>query len=191
MIVSFASAETEKIWNGLRSRKLPSDIQAVALRKLRPLNQARSGRSAHSAWKPAGGLEGRSPWPAFDPYQRPVACMFHLAGKAGQAMSKSSITTTENEFLPNPHPGEILLEEFLKPLELSQNALARALQVPPRRINEIVLGKRGVTADTDLRLARYFGLSEGFFLGLQADHDLMERRREIHGDLSQITPRAA
>jgi addiction module HigA family antidote len=106
-------------------------------------------------------------------------------------MSKSSTITTDNEFLPNPHPGEILLEEFLKPLELSQNGLARALQVPPRRINEIVLGKRSVTADTDLRLARYFGLSEGFFLGLQADHDLMERRREIHADLSRITPRAA
>jgi addiction module HigA family antidote len=93
--------------------------------------------------------------------------------------------------LPNPHPGEILLEEFLKPLELSQNGLARALHVPPRRINEIVLGKRQVTADTDLRLTRYLGLSEGFFLGLQADYDLMERRRQIAGELEKITPRAA
>ncbi len=62
---------------------------------------------------------------------------------------------------------------------MSQTALARALRVPPRRINEIVLGKRAVTADTDLRLTRYFGLTPGFFLGLQADHDLMERRREL------------
>jgi addiction module HigA family antidote len=104
-------------------------------------------------------------------------------------MSASSTITTED--LPNPHPGEILLEEFLRPMGLSQNALARALRVPPRRINEIVLGKRGLTADTDLRLARYFGLSEGFFLGLQADHDLMERRRAIAGDLERIEPRAA
>ena len=74
---------------------------------------------------------------------------------------------------------------------LSQNALARALHVPPRRINETVLDKRAVTADTDLRLARYLGMSQGFFLGLQADHDLMERRREIAGDLSAIDPRAA
>ena len=74
---------------------------------------------------------------------------------------------------------------------LSQNAVARAVHVPPRRINEIVLGKRAVTADTDLRLARYFALSEGFFLGLQADYDLMERRREIGDDLSTIKPRAA
>jgi antitoxin HigA-1 len=103
-------------------------------------------------------------------------------------MSKSSITTDR---LPNPHPGEILLEDFLKPMALSQNALARAVGVPPRRINEIVLGKRNITADTDLRLARYFGLSEGFFLGLQADYDLRERRRAIQAELRAIRPRAA
>lgn len=102
-------------------------------------------------------------------------------------MSKSSTTT---DHLPNPHPGEILMEEFLGPMGLSQNALARSVGVPPRRINEIVLGKRAVTADTDLRLARYFGISEGFFLGLQADYDLLERRRQIAGDLKLIEPRA-
>lgn len=106
-------------------------------------------------------------------------------------MSASSTTTTEGDNLPNPHPGEILLEEFLRPMQLSQNALARAIHVPPRRINEIVLGKRDITADTDLRLARYFGVSEGFFLGLQTDFDLMQRRREITNDLFSITPRAA
>ena len=104
-------------------------------------------------------------------------------------MSKSS--TIAADLLPNPHPGEILLEDFLKPMDLSQNALARALRVPPRRINEIVLGKRAITADTDLRLARYFGLSDGFFLGLQSDFDLMQRRRVLGDDLSTITPRAA
>jgi addiction module HigA family antidote len=106
-----------------------------------------------------------------------------------RTMSKSSITMTE--LLPNPHPGEILLEDFLTPMGLSQNAVARAVHVPPRRINEIVLGKRAMTADTDLRLARYFGVSEGFFLGLQSDYDLMQRRREIAGELSTIAPRAA
>lgn len=103
-------------------------------------------------------------------------------------MSKSS-TTTKAALLPNPTPGEVLLEEFLKPMDLSQSALARALKVAPRRINEIVLGKRAVTADTDLRLARYFGMSEGFFLGLQTDYDLMQRRREIASDLKAIAPR--
>ena len=106
-------------------------------------------------------------------------------------MSGSSTTTDEADLLPNPHPGEILLEEFLKPMGISQNALARAVHVAPRRINEIVLGKRDVTADTDLRLARYFRLSDGFFLGLQADYDLMRRRREIERDLKSIEPRAA
>jgi addiction module HigA family antidote len=117
--------------------------------------------------------------------------MFCLCSPTGameeRKMSKSSTTTTER--LPNPTPGEILLQEFLAPMGLSQTALARALGVPPRRINEIVLGKRAVTADTDLRLARYFGVSDGFFLQLQADHDLMARRREIGGVLKAIKPR--
>ena len=73
----------------------------------------------------------------------------------------------------------------------SEHPLARAIGVPPRRINEIVLGKRAVTADTDLRLARYFKMSEGFFLGLQTDYELMERKRQIGDKLKAIRPRAA
>jgi addiction module HigA family antidote len=108
-----------------------------------------------------------------------------------RTMSRSSITTADEDLLPNPHPGEILALEFMQPIGLSQNALARALHVPPRRINELVHGRRAVSADTDLRLARYFGLSEGFFLGLQADYDLMQRKREIASELLTISPRAA
>src|SRR3990172_9450337 len=70
------------------------------------------------------------------------------------------------------HPGEILLEEFLKPMEITQYRLAKDIGVPPRRINEIVHGKRGISADTALRLERFFGLSEGFWLRLQARYDL-------------------
>ena len=70
------------------------------------------------------------------------------------------------------HPGEVLLEEFLKPMGLSQNRLALGMGVPARRINEIVLGKRRITADTALRLARYFDMSPQFWLGLQMDYDL-------------------
>ena len=70
------------------------------------------------------------------------------------------------------HPGEVLLEEFLKPMGLSQNKVALSIGVPSRRINEIVLGKRGVTADTALRLGRYFDMSAQFWLGLQMDYDL-------------------
>ena len=102
-------------------------------------------------------------------------------------MSRSSIITDE---IPNPTPGEVLLLDFLEPMGLTQNGLARAIGVPPRRINEVVLGKRTVTADTDLRLARYFGLSDGFWLGLQSDHDLLRQRRKIAADLERIKPRS-
>ena len=74
--------------------------------------------------------------------------------------------------LPPIHPGEILLEEFLKPLGLSQYKLANDISVPPRRINEIVLGKRSISPDTALRLSRYFGLSEQFWINLQMRYDL-------------------
>lgn len=73
--------------------------------------------------------------------------------------------------VPYPHPGEILNEEFLRPLGLSQYRLAKEIGVPPRRINEIVQGKRAVTTDTDLRLCKFFGLSESFWSGLQVDYD--------------------
>ena len=93
--------------------------------------------------------------------------------------------------LKNIHPGEILLEEFLTPMSISQNALARAISVPPRRINEIVLGKRGITADTALRLSRAFGTSEGFWMGLQADYDLEETRKRIEDALKNVERLAA
>jgi addiction module HigA family antidote len=93
--------------------------------------------------------------------------------------------------LPNIHPGEVLLEEFLIPMGISQNALARAAGVPPRRINEIVLGKRGVTADTAVRLARALGTSERFWVGLQADFDLEAAHRALGKTLDRIVPIAA
>ena len=106
-------------------------------------------------------------------------------------MSRSATTTEATELLTNPTPGDVLMEDFLRPLGMSQTSLAKAISVPPRRINEIVLGRRAVTADTDLRLARYWGVSDGFWLRLQADHDLMERRRQIGPALEKISPRAA
>ena len=93
--------------------------------------------------------------------------------------------------LPNIHPGEILLEEFLKPMEISQNRLARAMGVPPRRINEIVHGKRAVTADTAIRLALALGTSEQFWMGLQADFDLEEAKRSAQKELDKIERVAA
>ena len=79
---------------------------------------------------------------------------------------------TKSDRLSPVHPGEVLLEDFLKPMELSQNRLALSIGVHPRRINEIVLGKRGITADTALRLAKFFGTSPDVWLGLQKDYEL-------------------
>ncbi|MDB5438519.1 MAG: higA [Caulobacteraceae bacterium] len=93
------------------------------------------------------------------------------------------------EWLPRPLPGEIMATKLLAPLGLSQTALAKAIGVPPRRINEIVLGKRAITADTDLRLGRYFGVEAGFFLRLQTDYDLYVQRRKIEVQLALIVPR--
>ena len=87
--------------------------------------------------------------------------------------------------LKNIHPGEVLQEEFLIPMGISQNRIAREIAVPPRRINEIVHGNRAVTADTALRLARYFGTSEQFWMGLQADYDLEEARDKLGNRLVQ------
>ena len=88
----------------------------------------------------------------------------------------------------NVHPGEILAEEFLAPLEISQNRLAVAIGVPPRRINEIVHGKRRITADTALRLARYFGTTDRFWLNLQTRFDLETEKDQLGTALDQIEP---
>jgi antitoxin HigA-1 len=116
-------------------------------------------------------------------------------------MSKSSTTILEapaantEDWLPNPHAGDILLCDFMQPLGLDAAALAERVLLPASRITDILTGDRRIDADLDLRLARYFGMSEGFFLGLQTDYELLEARRAfalaITRDLDRITPRAA
>lgn len=90
--------------------------------------------------------------------------------------------------LNNIHPGEILNEEFLKPFKLSQTRLARDIQVSPRRINEIVTGKRSITAETALKLSTYFGISENFWMGLQDDYELEAARIRLGEHLKTIVP---
>ncbi len=90
--------------------------------------------------------------------------------------------------VPFPKPGEILLEEFLKPMGLTQYRLAKEIGVPQRRIGEIVTGKRGITADTSLRLSRYFGMNDSFWIGLQVDHDLAEASEVMRDVLRRIQP---
>jgi addiction module HigA family antidote len=90
--------------------------------------------------------------------------------------------------LRNPHPGELLKQKFLNEIGMSQNQLAQAIGVPGNRIHAIVNGTRDITADTDLRLSKFFGLSEGYFLQLQNAHDTFEAKRRIGGDLAKIKP---
>lgn len=100
-----------------------------------------------------------------------------------------STTTRDDQMtgkkLPPTHPGEVLFEDFLKPLKITQYRLARDISVPPRRINEIVHGRRGVTADTALRLARYFGTTERFWLNLQARFDLESEKDRLGSRLEE------
>jgi addiction module HigA family antidote len=109
-------------------------------------------------------------------------------------MLKSSTTTRgvgtpiDTDELQNPHPGEILKREFLAEIGLSQNQLAQAIGVPGNRIHAIVNGARNITADTDLRLCRFFGLSEGYFLRLQNAFDTLEAKRRISDELDSIRP---
>jgi antitoxin HigA-1 len=112
-------------------------------------------------------------------------------GEELKMLKSATIMDDASERLSNPTPGEILAEDFLKPLGMSQTKLGVAIGVSPRRINEIVLGKRSVTADTSLRLARYFGLSDGYWLRLQNAYDLDEQRAKIGPALDAIVRRAA
>lgn len=102
-------------------------------------------------------------------------------------MSNSS-TTTETDLIEPIHPGEILMEDFIEGFGVTQNKLAVSIGVPPRRINEIVHGKRGITADTAIRLARYFGTSEEFWMNLQSNYELRRERRALRDQVEAIAP---
>ena len=102
-------------------------------------------------------------------------------------MSNSS-TITNADLIDPIHPGEILQEDFIDGFGITQNKLAIAIGVPPRRINEIVHGKRGITADTAIRLARYFGTSEEFWMNLQSNYELRVKRQALCEQIARIQP---
>jgi addiction module HigA family antidote len=106
-------------------------------------------------------------------------------------MSGSRITIADEDRLDNVHPGDILREDFLIGSEIPLEEVASGAGVDRVKLTKLVASKISVDADTDLRLARYFNMSEGFFLGLQIDYDLEEAKRALNGDLDRITPRAA
>ena len=194
MIRSFKDREVEKIFNRVRSRKLPVDLQRTALRKLRMLNRAINLNDLRVP--PSNRLE-KMKGDRADQYSIRINNQWRICFNwSGNDAFEVEIVDYHRGYiimgskkLSPLHPGEILQKEFLEPIGLSQNKLAMALHVPARRINEIVLGKRGVTADTALRLSRYFGMSPQFWLGLQMDYeldvaeDLLEDRIE-----KEVTP---
>ena len=106
-------------------------------------------------------------------------------------MSKSSTTTTDPEWLHNPHAGEMLMAEFMEPLDLTADVLAASLAVAPARLDGVIAGRIRMDAELDLRLGRFFSMSEGFFLALQDDYELLEAKRALNGELEKIMPRAA
>ena len=105
--------------------------------------------------------------------------------------SRSQITTIDPDWIENEHAGQLLVAEFLEPSALSVAQLAGDIGVAPERIAAVVDGARPIDAELDLRLGRYFGMSEGFFLRLQDQYELLEAKRELNGDLDRIVPRAA
>ena len=106
-------------------------------------------------------------------------------------MTSKSQTITNPDWLHNCHAGEMLVLEFMEPLGLSAETLAAALAIDVARLEEVIDGTRRMHGDLDLRLARYFRMSEGFFLGLQIDYELLEAKRALNGELERILPRAA
>lgn len=106
-------------------------------------------------------------------------------------MTSRSQTITNPDWLHNSHAGELLVLEFMEPLGLTSEALATSLQINVARVQDVIDGRRAMDADLDLRLSRYFRMSEGFFLGLQIDHGLLETKRALNGSLDRIIPRAA
>lgn len=104
-------------------------------------------------------------------------------------MSNSS-TITDGDLIEPIHPGEVLMEDFVKGFGITQNKLAVSIGVPPRRINEIVHGKRGITADTAVRLSRYFGTTAEFWMNLQSQYELRIERRALKNQIASIKPLA-
>ncbi|MCE2435756.1 MAG: HigA family addiction module antidote protein [Candidatus Latescibacteria bacterium] len=164
MIKSFKDKETEKLFRGQFSRKLPQNIQRVAARKLEQLNAATVLETLRVP--PGNRLEALS-----HDRQGQHSIRVNDQWRVCFIWRNDNAFDAKRDF-PPIHPGEILFEDFLKPLQINQYHLARSIGVPPRRINEIVHGKRGITADTALRLGRFFRMEAQFWMNLQTRYEL-------------------
>ena len=190
MIVSFRDADTEALASGRRVSRFVN-IEAVARRKLRQLEIA--GRLEDLRVPPGNRLEARKR-ERLGQHSIRVNDQFRLcfrwtdAGPADVEIVDYHQESESMATLKPVTPGELLLEEFLVPMGLSQYRLAKEIDVPAQRIGEIVAGKRAVTADTDLRLCRFFGLSNGYWLRAQVAHDTEVAARALAPVLRRIKP---
>lgn len=163
MIRSFADRETEKVYNQTFSRKLPQSIQSVALRKLIMIDNA--GCLEDLRVPPANRLEKLD------------------GNRKGENVMSNRI--------PTPTMGEILMEEFMIPMNLTAYKLAHSIHVPTSRIQDILHNRRKITADTSIRLGRFFGVSDRYFLDMQNDIEIRELIEKLDGDITTIKPYAA
>ncbi|EZP55559.1 HigA family addiction module antitoxin [Sphingomonas sp. RIT328] len=191
MISSFADAETARIWNGDRSRRLPQDIQRPALRKLRQLNRI---VSPYDRLIPPGNRFEELKGDREGTYSIRINAQWRVTFRwedGAPVMSASKIIIDDSERLPNIHPGEILREDFLIGNDISAAEVAAGSGIAPDKLEALLNERVPIDAESALRLARYFGMSETFFLGLQNDFDLEEARSVYRADLDHIVPRAA
>ena len=190
MIASYEDEDTERFAMGVRVRRFVP-FERVALRKIRQLQVC---ASLDDLRVPPGNrleaLKGVVPVNIASVLTSAIGSV--LSGdRRWLGMSKSSIITsdeTSSDLLSPVTPGELLKEEFLVPMGISQYRLAKETGIPAQRIGQIVLGKRRVTADTDLRLCRYFGLTDGYWLRAQVAFDLEAEKRRIEPELDKIVP---
>lgn len=187
MIRSFADKSAEQIWRGQYVKGVDRNVQRAALRKLEVVDAAKV--LADLRVPPGNRLE-KLIGDRRGQHSIRVNAQWRICfvWRDGEQKMSSSLTTTELDEIEPIHPGEILMEDFIEGFAITQNRLAVSIGVPPRRINEIVHGKRGITADTAVRLARYFGTSEQFWMNLQSNYELRLKRRDLEKQLREITP---
>jgi addiction module HigA family antidote len=193
VIKGFADKETAKVFSGQHSRKLPVEIQRTALRKLLMLDAT---PSLGTLRVPLAIISRRSNMTALDSTAS-VSTNSGVSASSGGTVTptklKSPIITREEKMtardIPPIHPGEILKEEFLEPLDVSAYRLAKGTHIPQDRVSNILRGKRSITADTALRLGRFFGVEPQFWLNLQTRYDLDMAAETIGKQIeSEITP---
>ena len=199
MIRSFRCKETEEIHRRHRSRKF-ANIEKVARRKLKMLDDAEMLEDASPQFRETASSLWRVTGKVNTAFGSTISGASVFAGGKARRKTWRSLTTirevssamTSEDRLPPIHPGEILREEFLVPLGMSAHELALALRVPATRINDIVNEKRGITADTALRLSRYFATTAKFWLNLQASYELEVAEDQLgQAVVREVLPRTA